>query len=314
LAVSGGILAFLLWKLDPAEVVDQIADANALYVVAALAILFASTWAMAWRWQVLLDAKGIREPLGWLTRLYFVGYAASHVLPTSIGGDAVRIVDHARRRPEARGEVAGAVLMERVLGAVATVLLLLLGLALVVGDDRAEVIGPVEAALLLVAAVALTLLLFSRRVERMLARYVFPLGRRVHLERPLASVWSALHGYREHPGPLAAVLALTLATQVARTCSVWLCCAAVGIDESFGTYVVFTALLSLVMVIPFTFNGLGVREAFFVAFFDRFGVSQDTALAAGLLFYAIILAESVPGGLILLWHSLSGAVARPRTQ
>ena len=75
---------------------------------------------------------------------------------------------------------------------VATVLLLLLGLALVVGDDRAEVIGPVEAALLLVAAIALTLLLFSRRVERTMARYVFPLGRRVHLDRPLASVWSAL--------------------------------------------------------------------------------------------------------------------------
>ena len=37
--------------------------------------------------------------------------------------------------------------MERVLGVVGTVLLLLLGLALVVGDDRAEVIGPVEAAL-----------------------------------------------------------------------------------------------------------------------------------------------------------------------
>ena len=197
--------------------------------------------------------EGIHEPLGWLT-LYFVGYAASHVLPTSVGGDAVRILDHARRRPEARGEVAGAVLMERVLGVVGTVLLLLLGLALVVGDDRAEVIGPVEAALLLAAALALTLLLFSRRVERTLAHYVFPLGRRVHLERPLASVWSALHGYRRHPGPLAAALALTLATQLARTCSVWLCCAAVGIDESFGTYVVFTALLSLVMVIPFTFK------------------------------------------------------------
>jgi uncharacterized membrane protein YbhN (UPF0104 family) len=87
----------------------------------------------------------------------------------------------------------------------------------------------------------------------------------------------------------------------------------VGIHESAGVFVVFGALLSLVMVVPFTLNGLGVREAFFVGYFGRFGISNDTALAAGLLFYAIIVAESIPGGLVLLWHSLHGAVARPRT-
>jgi uncharacterized protein (TIRG00374 family) len=313
-AVSGGILAFLLIRLDPAEVVDQIVDSNPVYVVAALAILVATTWAMAWRWQLLLASKGIHEPLGWLTKLYFVGYAANHVLPTSVGGDAVRILDHARRRPEARAEAAGAVLMERILGVAGTVLLLLLGLAVTLGDERAAVIGPVGALLLLAAAVAVVALLFSPRFERALGRWVFPLGRRVGLERPLAAVWSALHGYRARPGVLAVALGLTFATQLARTASIWLCCAAVGIDESVGAYIVFAALLSLVMVVPFTLNGLGVREAFFVAYFARFGVDDDTALAAGLLFYAIILAESIPGALVLLWHSAAGAFARPRTQ
>jgi uncharacterized protein (TIRG00374 family) len=313
LAVSGGILAFLLIRLDPAEVWDQISGSNAGYVVAALAILFASTWAMAWRWQLLLASKGIHEPLGWLTKLYFVGYAAGQVLPTSVGGDAVRILDHARRRPDARAEAAGAVLMERVLGVVGTVVLLLLGLALELGDERAEVIGPIEAALIAAAAVAFGLLLFSRRVERRLRRHIFPLGRRIGLERPLASVYAALHGYRDRPWTLAAAFALTFATQLARTGSIWLCCAAVGIHESAGVFVVFAALLSLVMVVPFTLNGLGIREAFFVGYFGRFGVADDTALAAGLLFYAIILAESIPGGLVLLWNSVLGAFARPRT-
>jgi uncharacterized protein (TIRG00374 family) len=312
--LSGGILAFLLLRLDPAEVAEQIGDSNPLYVVAALAILLASTWAMAWRWQLLLASKDVHEPLGWLTKLYFVGYAASHVLPTSVGGDAVRILEHARRRPDARAEAAGAVLMERVLGVVGTVLLLLGGLALTLGDERAAVIGPVAALLLLGVSVVAVALLFSRRVERLLARHVFPLGRRVHLERPLASLWTALHGYRDRPGVLAATLALTFGTQLVRTASIWLCCAAVGIDEGVGVYIVFAALLSLVMVVPFTLNGLGVREAFFVAYFRRFGVESDTALAAGLLFYAVILAESIPGAFLLLWHSAAGAFARPRTQ
>ena len=313
LAVSGGILAFLLIRLDPAQVWDEISASNPAYVIGALAILLASTCVMAWRWQILLAAKGIIEPLGWLTKLYFVGYAASQVLPTSVGGDAVRILDHSRRRPGLRAEAAGAVLMERLLGVAGTVLLLLVGLVLVLGDPRAQVIGPGEAILLTAAAVLLALLLFSRRVEGWLRRRLFPLGRRVGLERPVAAVYAAVHGYRDHPGPLGAALVLTFATQLARTASIWLCCLAVGIHESVGAYVVFAALLSLVMVVPFTLNGLGVREAFFVGYFGRFGISNDTALAAGLLFYAIILAESIPGGLILLWHSLHGAVARPRT-
>ena len=314
LAVSGGVLAFLLIRLDPAQVWDEITAAKTGYVAAALAILFASTWAMAWRWQILLASKGIDEPLGWLTKLYFVGYAASQVLPTSVGGDAVRILDHARRRPDARAEAAGAVLMERLLGVAGTVLLLLLGLLLAIGDERVRVIGPVGAALIAAAAVLLLLLLFSRRVEDRLRRRVFPLGRRIGIERPLASVYRALHGYRDCRGALLAALAITFATQLARTVSIWLCCAAVGIHESAGVFVVFAALLSLVMVVPFTLNGLGVREAFFVGYFGRFDVSNDTALAAGLLFYAIILAESIPGAVILLWHSLAGAVAHPRTE
>ena len=41
-------------------------------------------------------------------------------------------------------------------------------------------------------------------------------------------------------------------------------------------------LLFLVQMIPFTLNGLGVREAFFVGFLGRFDVPADAAFAAGL--------------------------------
>jgi uncharacterized protein (TIRG00374 family) len=267
---------------------------------------------MAWRWQILLDSKGIHEPLGWLTRLYFVGYAAGQVLPTTVGGDAVRIVEHARRRPGARGEAAGAVLKERALGSAGTVLLVALGLALAAGRyENIELLVWLEVAFI-VAILALAVLLFSRRTGRHLTERVFPLGRRLRLDRPLASLYAAMHGYREQPWALAAVLAVTLATQFARVLAIWLCGEAVGIDLSPLVYVVLGPLLFLVMMVPFTINGLGVREAFFVAFLGRFDVDADAAFAAGFLFYAVTVATSLPGGLILLWRSLRPAFVRPR--
>jgi Lysylphosphatidylglycerol synthase TM region len=102
LALSAAVIAYLLWKIDLGETANHIRGSSPLYLAAAVAIWTATLAPMAWRWQVLLASKGIHEPLRWLTKLYFIGYAASQLLPTSIGGDAVRILEHARRRPTGR--------------------------------------------------------------------------------------------------------------------------------------------------------------------------------------------------------------------
>jgi glycosyltransferase 2 family protein len=84
----------------------------------------------------------------------------------------------------------------------------------------------------------------------------------------------------------------------------------VGLDLSPVVYVVMGPLLFLIMMVPFTINGLGVREAFFIAFLARFGVSEDAAFATGFLFYAVTIAVAIPGGLILLWESVRPTAAR----
>lgn len=309
LAVSVGIVAYLLWQIDVGQTIDLIGRSNGFHLLGALGIFLATTWGMAWRWQLLLAAKGIHEPLGWLTSRYFIGYAAGQVLPTSVGGDAVRIVEHSRRRPGRGGEVAAAVLFERVIGSAGTLVMVAIGLAAAAG--RYDGIGfIVWLELLFVALVAAGFfLLFSLRVRRRLG----PLARvasRLRVERPARSLYEAMHAYRDGPRVLAVVLAVTVVLQSLRIVAIWLCGVAVGVDVSPLVYVMLGPLLFLVMMVPFTINGLGVREAFFVAFLAKFGVGADAAFATGFLFYAVTIATSVPGGLILLWRSARPALAR----
>jgi uncharacterized protein (TIRG00374 family) len=312
LAVSAGIIALLVWQIDVGRTADLVLSSHAGYLALALAIYVATTWAMAWRWQLLLGSKGIHEPLGWLTKLYFIGYAAGQVLPTSLGGDAVRIVEHGRRRPTQRAEAAGAVLMERVLGAAGTLLLVAVGLAIAAGRyDDIEVFVWMEV-VSVAAVVILAVLLFSRTTRRHLRERVFPLGRRIRIESVVSSLYEALHSYRSKPGTIAIVLAVTISTQLVRIMAIWLCGEAVGESPSPLAYIVVGPLLFLVMLIPFTINGLGAREAFFLAFLPRFGVSNDAAVATGFLFYAVTVATAVPGGLILLWRSLGLSSFRAR--
>ncbi|MGH2451518.1 MAG: lysylphosphatidylglycerol synthase transmembrane domain-containing protein, partial [Candidatus Limnocylindria bacterium] len=175
-AVSGGLIAVLLWRIDLGQTGDLILSSNPAFFLAALAIFLVTTWGMGRRWQILLDSKGIHESLGWLTKLYFVSYAAGQVLPTSVGGDAVRIVEHARRRPDARAETVGAIVMERAVGSAATLILVAVGLALAAGryEDAAALVW-LEVALV-VALLVLAVLLFHPRTARTLQKRVFPLG------------------------------------------------------------------------------------------------------------------------------------------
>jgi uncharacterized protein (TIRG00374 family) len=264
---------------------------------------------MTWRWSALLAAKDIREPFGWLLRMYFVGYAATQVLPTAVGGDAVRIVEHARRRPGIRADTAAAVIMERVLGSAGTLVLVAVGLAIAAGRyEGIRLLVIVEAAFIVGMAV-LAVLLFSQRTSRALQEWFFPLGRRLRLERPVTSFYLAMHEYRSSPGIMLAVLGVTVVTQLARIGAIWLCGEAVGVDVSPEVYVILGPLLFLVQMVPFTVNGLGVREAFFVAFLGRFGVDPEPAFAAGFLYYAVTIATSLPGAVLLFWRGRRPAPA-----
>ena len=305
--VSGGIIALLLWQIDLEQTAEIIRESRWGYVLAAFLILIATTWLMTWRWYALLAARGVHEPFSWLLGMYFVSYAAGQVLPTAVGGDAVRIIEHARRRPGAKATAAASVFMERTLGSAGTLILLAAGIAVAVGryDDVGFLI--VLEVVFVALMVVLGLLLFSRRLGLALERRLFPLGRKIKLEKPLQSLYWAMHEYRSAPGVMAAVLGVTVVSQVMRVIGIWLCGEAVGADVSPVVYVILGPLLFLVQMIPFTLNGLGVREAFFVLFLSRFDVPQDVAFAAGFLYFAISIATSLPGAFILLWKSVRPA-------
>jgi len=304
LIVTGLCTVYVLWKIDLGRTADVIAGADALYFALALAIMVVTIIPMAWRWQLMLRAKGVDEEIPWLTRSYFVSYAAGQVLPTSVGGDAVRIYETARRHPGHGNTAAATVLLERAIGGAATLMLAAVGFLLAVGHYDVGAYLWIEA-FFVVGTVVFAFLLFARR-----ARPLLRLGRPVlavfRLDRLVGQVYQAMHSYRDHAGVLLTVLVVTLGVQAARVLAIWLSGEAVGIDLSPRPYYVMGPLLFLVMLVPFTLNGLAVRESFFVSFLGNVGVDADRAFAAGFLFFIVTVVMSAPGALILAWEGLRG--------
>ncbi len=302
LVVLALAFTYILLKIDVHRTAHIIGNASPGWVAISIIMILAGVFPMAWRWQLLLRARGIRESLGWLTRAYFVCLAVGQVLPTSIGGDASRIYEANRRHRGRVALIAGSVLVERALGGVVTLLLAGVGFLLAIGRYSIGAYLWIEL-LLAFGAIVLGFVFFSRTARARLV-VIVPLTRRLRIERFARAVYEGVHAYRSHRGTLGVVSLATLVVQFGGILSIYAAGRAVGIHVSLLAYVVLGPLLFLVTLVPFTINGLGVREAFFVNFFVRLHVAPDAAFACGFLFFLTSLTLALPGLGVILRDSL----------
>jgi len=310
--VSAILLAALLWFTDPVEIWRTLERADPRWVAAAVIVNVVTVPVMALRWQVLISAKGMRVPLGWLTRTYFVALFLGQFLPAAVGGDAVRAVELGRRTHDGHEAVAS-VLIDRLVGVVSLVGLAVLAYA--AGGHSAG--GPevlVAEAMFGLAALVTLGLLFSARLRGAAARWLEPrvAGRQLAAGRRF---YEALHGYREHRAALAAVCGLALAVQIARVGTIWMLVRGLGLDVPLAEIYAVGPVLFAALILPVSLNGIGVREAVFVSFL-RDSTTPEQAIALGVAFFAVGTATALVGAgiLALRWLRYGTGAVRPRTQ
>ena len=309
LLVTSLAVGYILSKVDLGKTWDILTSASVPWLLLSAALTLVTVPPMGWRWQRLLEVRGIHETVSWLTRTYFVSYAVGQVLPTSVGGDASRIFETSRRHPGRITPITGSVLLERALGGAVTLVLAGVGLLLAIGRYPIGAYLWIEL-VFVVGMIIAAFVFFSRTVRRRLV-FLGGVARRLRVERPARAVYDGLHGYRDHPGALLFVAAVTTAAQLTRVVAIYASGRAVGIDLSLLPYVVLGPLLFLVMLVPFTVNGIGVREAFFVSFLGKLSVDHDHAFACGFLFFVMTILLALPGVAIVLWENVFGRTAVP---
>ncbi len=309
LLVTSAALAYILTQIHVVRTWHIIENASVPWLVLSAALTMVTVPPMGKRWQLLLRARGIVESVAWLTRAYFVSYAVGQVLPTSVGGDASRIFETARRHPGQITPITGSVLLERALGLAVTLVLAGIGLVLAIGRYP---IGPyIGVEILFIVGTLLAGFVFFSRSIRVRLRFAMPYARRFRLETPARAVYDGLHGYREHPATLLNVSLITAGAQLCRVLAIYSSGRAVGIHLGVLPYVVLGPLLFLVMLVPFTVNGIGVREAFFISFLGKLGIAHDTAFACGFLFFVMTILLALPGVGVVIWETIASRRAHP---
>ncbi|MCB0044935.1 MAG: flippase-like domain-containing protein [Caldilineaceae bacterium] len=312
LVVGVGLLYFLYTKLqDPAGLWQQVRTSNKSFLLAALVAYAAAVAMSGLKWGILLRAVGISVPLSRLLAYQWVAEFFNNFLPAQVGGDVMRgfaLASDTHRRADA----AASVLIDRFLGllvfmlsaAAASSAMLLFGRpdgSAFTGDEllamRAMSLGSVAISLVLV--MVLTAML-SRRlkafVERILAR--LPLSARIMpIWHHLADAFNAYrHQYRALGLSAAGSLVIVALTSV----QIWLIAAAIqpGAISLLEVLVINPIIVLLLVAVPLSPGGLGVRQGAFSIMFYLIGAGSDLGYAVGLLQQFIVYLVSVPGGLI----------------
>jgi hypothetical protein len=283
LLVTAGLCAWIVAVVDWRAFWGLVRASDPWILALVVVMRLAGTGISAYKWQRLLRVHGHDHPLGRLTRWYLAATFLSHLLPTSIGGDAYRIYKTMDGRGP-RSNAVVAVLSERLTGIVALVLMGLVAAVYLVVDARhpvAVVFLVVGGGATMAGAIALGLAVRLRLAER--------LTRARRLPRIVRSLGAPLADLRAHPGELARALLISFLFHLNRIAVIWLILVALGTTTDYVALVVASATVEVVGVLPITLGGFGLVEGSFIFVMGQFGVGTETALAGMLLMRVLLL-------------------------
>jgi uncharacterized membrane protein YbhN (UPF0104 family) len=265
LAVSAALVAWILHRTPFQEIGAAFRSADLRFVLLALGLYLFDTFASVRRWRLLIRAQGGEAPFAGLVRAYFVGIFFNNLLPSTIGGDTVRVV-HTARSGVGRAQALAIIFVDRFLGLLALLLFAVLGA---------------------LASGRLTWIMACAAVLGLAAGLLF-------LHRQLHWTWNVL----------ARASGWSLLLQTSVVIGGWCLARALHSPIPWPYFFLIVPLALIVMMLPVSINAIGVRENVWAFFFAAFGAPAALGVAVAWLSYGLVLAQALVGGAVYAWGRL----------
>ena len=307
LVVAFGLMAIVIGLVASNR--DKLINVNWRLIPLAWLLMLLSTVVKSFRWGLLVHQSAMDLSFRRLLGTYLVGAFFSTILPTSVGGDAVRAVDTAAKT----GRVAdstSSVLVERGIG-----LLSIFGMAsafaytLEVGVVRHAFIVVVYAAFVggLAGLIMLRQGWFIEPIVLLMTR--------LRLHRLLAmarSLQTALSRQLLRPSILLLMFVLSLLANALTMGATYLVLVAVRDTIPLAAFVPMIALSTVAEMLPISIAALGVKESAYIFFLGQAGVSRGEASVIAIIMRVLTWALALVGGIVFLARTVSSRSEGPR--
>lgn len=294
---SFAILIYIFVKVAPIDAILRvIKEANIFWLLASFSLHALGVLISAYRWQILIHAQGDLVPLGFLAKSYLVGTFFNNFLPTRFGGDIVRIRDGSRYSRSLLKSSA-IVLVERLTGII-VLLFFALGASLYRLDMAQNI--PVIWVSLLVGVIGLSsvTIFFTPITARILDKIPEkkPL---IQIRDKIIEFRNVVLVYKQKRKPLLKALFWALLLQINVILHYILAGKALHLDIASLDYFIFIPIILIILIIPVTISGLGLREVIYIEIFKFYGITQAAAVSFPLIAdLAFTLTIGIIGGII----------------
>jgi len=298
LIVSGALLTLALLAVDLDALWVRLGKIDPLYAGAAVAVLVAQALVAGWRWLLIMRAMDLSAPAPKVIRIALIGTFFNQSLPSTIGGDAMRVWLGGRATGSWR-RTLNSVLIDRLMGLIG---LVTIGLAAVLFLRHA--VAGAEAIRIVTWVIAGATLAVA-------GFFVFD-----HLVGNRLSNWRAVQALnvlcRDARGLIArpaglAVWLQSVVIQGATVLAAWLLSKSIGAPAPLSALFFLVPVVVLVSMAPVSVAGWGLREGAMVTAFTLAGLSGSDAFAISVLLGLALLVVGAIGG--IAW--IAGGHPRP---
>ncbi len=291
LAISGLLVWLLVRNRDLGELLREILAVEPLALAVATACLFVMLLPQALRWSIVLRAMS--HPTGWRTTLpiTMVGLFFSQTLPSSIGGDGMRMWE-LRRSGLPLSAAISSVIVDRAAG--------LLGICVLVTATMPVLFNLIPdpavksgVALLVITGYSGTVvaLLFDALPERL---------RRLPVLRQFSSLSASLRAVMLSPSPAIGAVGISVIYQLGLVAVIFTLARGIHVPVSPAACLVLVPIANLSALLPISIAGWGVREGAFVVGFGLIGIPSTDAIALSVLSGLLSMLVGLSGGVVWL--------------
>jgi glycosyltransferase 2 family protein len=288
-AVSGLLLYFALNMVNIGTVAGRLSRIDPGWIAFGLLMLLAQTFLLALRWGQIISACGGMLPLARLFRYSMIAIFFNQTLPSSVGGDAMRI--WLAGKQTTWRIAAYSVFLDRVIGVVALAFFVVVCLPWSLDLVR----NPVGRGALIsigFGSIAAGLVFIGLAWTRL------HILQRWSLTRHLAAAAAVAVKLLRAPFSLASIFGLSSLIHLLTVLAAWCAARSVGANLSLLNSLFLVLPVVLIAIVPISIAGWGVREGAMVAAFAYAGLPQSDGLIVSLLFGAGYLVLGVAGGAI----------------
>ena len=295
--IAIGLLIWLSRKVNLTELISGIKEAKGGFLVLAISSYILYFLIATFRWRFISLIQRLNHPFKTLFSIYFIAFLFNNILPTTLGGDVIRLT---YTQEKGRGAVAlSVVVVDRIMGMIGLFFLASLSsLFLFLKSGESRFLIPILIGFLVALIAALAL--FSYPVYRLLSKIierirVFNLGER------LGRAYYEINRYRKSPGVLVFAFLLSLGVQVSVALAWWFIGKSAGGDVNLLWYLLYIPVVTVIAMIPITLGGLGLRETSFFGLFTSAGLlTRAQAITTASLNLGIIIGFCIIGGIFFI--------------